>query len=395
MIAVQYWHMKRGFAFRDLNGRVGFVVAACILALAALYWGETTGRASGKALAEWIASVSDRGTGPLDPADEGRLVRVFGTPAFNQPLMDHQTGITFDAIAVVRLVETFERYTVDPGKQNARVEEGWGRSGRLVIQRDGGFVIEANPKPPFDTADIGHQAARIGSVPVTPELAFVLRNIMPLAQDDAQRETVLSALRARFPGRSIALDGDWYLIAASPDRTTIGDMRVRFTAYPARALSTVVGRQRDGRLDHASDSGVGLGALPGQQPVAEFAPRAMQNAAGDAVFWSRFWALFVLAIGMMVLYLGWKNSGTKAPWWVGAGAFFAADDGPVGVVVAIFMAILLVPFAIAALPFTVALGALAWWMAHSTAATVIGAAGAAALAALVLYLTQRRDRPSA
>jgi len=361
--------MTTGSSLRRLNGRVALLVAACLVALAAMYWGETAGRSAGNALSEWIASVSDHGNGPLAPADEGRLVRVVGTPAYDGPLVDTDTGVAFDAIAAWRRVETNERYTAPEGlgTPQERIEEGWGRIGRYVIRREGGIALEANPVPPFRAADLGHDAARIGTVPVTPALAFALRTPEPQSRAEARRETILAALRARFPDRSVSFDGSWYVVAAAPDRPTIGDVRIQYTVFEARALSTVVGLQRDGRLDEARVSGTSLWPRPGQEPVSAFAPPTMRDAASDAVFWARFWALFVVAGGMMVLYLGWQSpgAGTGAGWALGLGTFAAADDGPVGAVVAIFMAIMLLPFAVAALPFTVALGFLAWWMAQS------------------------------
>jgi len=184
-----------------------------------------------------VAAASAR----IDPANEGRRVRIEGALHVAQPARDVDLGVQADALALVRSVQMRQwRETCSASACDYAL--AWSDK---PIDSHGFRVIagHANTTPfPFSSQRFTAGEVRIGAFVVEPVAALAQAAATPLAVN-------LSRLPPNLAASFRAQEGE--LVTGDPARPAQGDLRVAYSIVPA-GTRTLVGVQRGGRLvlDH-------------------------------------------------------------------------------------------------------------------------------------------------
>ena len=195
---------------------------------------------SAAATSEALAIPSDR----IDPANEGKLVKLSGDLSVKTPASDTQLGITADAIMLLRFAEMLQWREQCTGT-NCTYQQVW--SPQLIAS--GKFrTPEGHKNPerlPFTTARFSTNDLRLGAFRVD---AAALGN-----------QRLGSALQARpvpYPVNSAKLpsnlaitfrDVNGALYAGDPEHRAVGDVRVSYRIIPAGKID-IIGIQRGDRV---------------------------------------------------------------------------------------------------------------------------------------------------
>lgn len=376
---------------RRLSAVALFGVCACALALVAMVWGELSARNQRQAIDATLEAIVDRGDRGLDPADDGRMVRIVGRPMIAGPVTDDDTGFSAAALVLEREVEMWQdfQFLRRPGDRSGP-DLRWS-SIRIPIWslEDRDRPGRDNPEFPFIGRSFVNPTARIGDVPVDAGLARDGGFDRRVVSADA-----LPALMHRLPDLRPSLDGDWVVLAAEPTGRHIGDLRVRYeTRVGDDRMVTAIGRQREGRLVREVSDLMPSAVLSGDKPPEAFLGYGVLDGPSDAQMWGRGGGVVILAAAVAFIFLGgFKKSDPDAGSFPGSGAL-GLLPGPV---LLGGLALVLLPFAVMALPAAIGLGLLAHWMAQGWIAMLTGTVAALAVAAAVLFATAGRlDAPPA
>ncbi|OWJ67017.1 TMEM43 family protein [Inquilinus limosus] len=377
-------------ASRRLSTAVLVGVCACALALVAMAWGEVTARNQRRAIDATLGAIVDRGTRGLDPADEGRMVRIVGRLAADGPVTDGDTGFSAPGLALEREVEMWQDFRLlrSPGDRSGP-DLRWSAI-RIPTWRleDSNRPAPDNPEFPFASHVFSNTTARIGGVPVDAGLARAGGFDSSVVSADA-----LPALARRLPELAAGLDRDWVVLSATPAVRRIGDLRVSYRTRGGDRIVTAIGRQREGRLYREAFGLLQSAVLSGDEPAEAFLGFGVLEGPSNAQLWGRGVGIAILAGALAFFFLGgFRPRDPDAQSSEGTGWPLAASDalgylpGPALVAVLI---LLLLPFAMMALPAAVALGFMAYWMAQNWVAMLAGTAAALALAVAALFVTAR------
>lgn len=243
-----------------------------------------------------------------------------------------------------------------------------------------------NPEFPFTSHIFSNTAARIGDVAVDAGLASAGAFDSSMVSADA-----LPALTRRLPELTAGLDGDWVVLAADLAGRRIGDLRVSYQARGSDRIVTAIGRQRQGRLHRETFGLLQSAVLSGDQPAEAFFGFGVLDGPSSARLWGRGVGIAILTGGVAFLVLGGfrprdpdAQSSGGVGWPLAASDMLAYLPGPI---LAAVLILLLLPFAMMALPVAVALGFMAYWMAQTWVAMLAGTAATLALAAAALFVT--------
>lgn len=233
---------------KSVGGGRAIVVVAILIAIGAAAWYllghrkldwslQTPAQPSAPASGAIVAVSAGR----VDPANEGRHVRVEGTLRASAPARDADLGVQADAIALLRSVQMrqWRETCAASGCDYALV---W--SDKPIDSR--GFRVgagHANATPfPFSNQRFTASEVRLGAYVVEPVAALAQTTAMPYAVD-------LSRLPPNLAASFRAQEGA--LLTGDPAHPAQGDLRVSYAIVPAGAR-TLVGVQRGGKLvlDH-------------------------------------------------------------------------------------------------------------------------------------------------
>ena len=235
------------------SNRPNLIVLALVViavAVAAYAWvhkhresGETPAAPADKsaaAISEALAIPSDR----VDPANEGKLVKLSGNLSVKTPPTDTQLGITADAIMLLRFAEMLQWREQCTGT-NCTYQQVWSpqliASGRFRAQEG-----HKNPERlPFTTARYSANDLRLGAFRID---AATLGN-QRLGSALQSRPVPYPVSGAKLPS-NLAItfrDVNGALYAGDPEHRAVGDVRVSYRIIPAGKID-IVGIQHGDRV---------------------------------------------------------------------------------------------------------------------------------------------------
>jgi hypothetical protein len=208
--------------------RVVFGASVIALLVAIVYW----------RMADW------RGNAPrlvsaerIDPANEGRMLRLHGKLRYLQPPRDPQLGIDAEAVLLLRRVEMYQ-WTEHCSASACTYATGWSTQ-PIDSSRFRTPAGHENPPFPFGSTRFSAAGIQLGVFAVDAELIATQVE----ALDYPVRDHALPAnLAASF--REI---GGVLYAGADPERPRVGALRVSYRIVPAGEVS-LVGVQRGARL---------------------------------------------------------------------------------------------------------------------------------------------------
>jgi hypothetical protein len=192
------------------------------------------------ATVETLAISSDH----IDPANEGRLVKVSGDLGTEKPASDTQLGVTADAIMLLRFAEMLQWREQCTGA-NCTYQQVW--SPQLIAS--GKFRVpdgHKNPdRLPITTARFSTNDLRLGAFRID---AAALGN-QRLGSALQTRPVPFPVDTSKLPS-NLAIsfrDSNGVLYAGDPEHRAIGDVRVSYRIIPAGKVD-LIGIQRGDRL---------------------------------------------------------------------------------------------------------------------------------------------------
>ena len=177
----------------------------------------------------------------VDPANEGRRVRIEGALRAAQPARDADLGVQADALALVRRVQ-MRQWRETCSTNGCEYALAW--SDKPIDSH--GFRVSAghaNTTPfPFSSQRFVAGEVRLGAYVVEPVAALAQAAAAPHAVD-------LSNLPPNLAASFRAQEGE--LVTGDPAHPAQGDLRVGYSIVPA-GTRTLVGVQRGDKLvlDH-------------------------------------------------------------------------------------------------------------------------------------------------
>lgn len=174
----------------------------------------------------------------VDPANDGRRVRIEGALRIAKPARDTDLGVSADALALVRTVQ-MRQWRETCSASGCEYALAW--SEKPVDSR--GFRVgagHANTTPfPFSSQRFAAGEVRIGAYVVEPAAALAHAAATPLPVD-------LSRLPPNLAASFRAQEGE--LVTGDPAHPAQGDLRVGYATIAAGGARTLVGVQRGGKL---------------------------------------------------------------------------------------------------------------------------------------------------
>jgi len=174
----------------------------------------------------------------VDPANEGRRVRLEGTLRVAKPARDTDLGVQADALALVRTVQ-MRQWRETCSARGCDYALAW--SEKPVDSH--GFRVSAghaNTMPfPFSSQRFTAGEVRIGAYVIEPVAALAQAAATPLAVD-------LSSLPPNLAASFRAQEGE--LVTGDPAHPAQGDLRVGYATVAAGGARPLIGVQRGGKL---------------------------------------------------------------------------------------------------------------------------------------------------
>jgi hypothetical protein len=245
---------------------------------------------------EVISVARDR----INPANEGRLVHVFGGTSAGEPPRDPRFGVvSAQGIILKRTVEMYQ-WIESSSRMNNHTTYSYSKEWRSNWIDSEGFSSTTgrrNPKMPYTSGAIMARPVRLGAFELSGEL---------VGQIDDFRQIDLSQFAETQPkqvaGRALRRDGDRYFQGEDPRHPQIGDMRVTFLeALPSEV--TVVARQQGEALvpySTAHQSDIALLQRGVHDPPDLLATAEIQN--NDDAWRNRFLYFLPMSCGIFLLF---------------------------------------------------------------------------------------------
>lgn len=228
--------MDEGRAVQGSNGRAIaiFALIAVVAAIVAItWWQQSSVPAGGATDAAAINVAVDR----VDPANEGRRIRIVGELVVDGPATDQELGIASDAAAMLRKVEMYQW-------QEQCIADACGQRGTWSSRRidSSTFREQAgreNPgELPFKSARFDAREVRLGVYKVDPLLLDQLEAVVRPVYVRELNPNMAAIFR---DDNGVLYSGD------DPGAPVIGDLRVSYRIMLA-AQTTLVGVQKGDRI---------------------------------------------------------------------------------------------------------------------------------------------------
>jgi hypothetical protein len=293
-----------------IKGSLGGTVFGFLMFLAAfplLFWNEGRAVQTAKALEEGAQSVVSVGSDAIDPANEGRLVHVSGTPATDETLRDPVFGLQVQAIHLRRTVEMYQWQESSHSETREKLGGGTETTTTYSYAKDwseraissSGFrQPEGHQNPgslPFEGAKFSAREVTLGVFRLSAGQVARIGNFTPLTPDQS---VVEEARRAQQ--RPVNLEGQALYLGANPARPRVGDLRIRFAAVQPAPISLIARQQGNSFVPFVARSGGIVDLLdPGLQSAEQmFQAAEVRNSLTT-------WLLRLL--GLVLMYLGLRT----------------------------------------------------------------------------------------
>lgn len=298
-VTTQSWFSRLGDSLKAVVG--GTVIF--ILAFPLLFWNEGRAVRTAKSNREGAKAVVSLPADKVNPAYEGRLIHVTGTPVADETLTDDQLGVTTKGMVLARTVEMYQWQ--ESKKSDTKKKLGGGTETVTTYTyetvwsetaRDSAFFKDKsgheNPPKSWDSKKFTAKVVTLGAFNVPPALAPRLGTSEPISVDDKTVAAFPADLRARAH-----VAGATILVGDDPQKPRVGDLRFGFSVVKP-APSTVVAMQSGntfaGYQTRAGDK-IFMGET-GVKSAAEMFTEA--EASNSALTW------FLRALGFTLMFLG-------------------------------------------------------------------------------------------
>lgn len=216
---------------------------AALIVLGAGVWHSTGENSLPSTWRQWFAhapphgDVVDVSAARVDPANEGRHIRIHGQLHALEPVRDSELGVQANALVLLRTVQ-MRQWQEECDAKGCRHALGWSErpidSSRFRV-REG----HLNPaRFPFASRRFAADQLRLGAFRVDADAAADATTAVPFAITAGQLPPNLAA--------SLRIE-DGVLTSADPAHPAVGDLRVSY-AIIAVGPRTLTGAQRGDRL---------------------------------------------------------------------------------------------------------------------------------------------------
>lgn len=362
---------------------VGFLlIVACV---AVLFWNEGRAVTTEKSLAEGAGAVVSVANGPVDPANEGKLVHVTGTVATAQTLSDPEFSVSAQGIRLVRKVEMFQWVEDESTKTETQLGGGEQKVTTYTYKKawhegavDSSDFHEPtghqNPPQPLSSRSFQVSDATLGDFYLPQSVLDQTGVSQPLPLTEAEAQAAAQATGLTKP---LSVVDGIVLVGNNPSAPVVGDLRISYTVVPAGDLSVIAQQQGNSFAAYQTVAGDRLELVENGTVAAN---AMFKNAAdGNAmVTW------IVRGVGLLLLFVGFSLIlgplgvvGDVIPF---VGALVRMGTGLIGLVLALGVGTLTI--------------AIAWFWYRPLLGVLILVVGFAITAGIV-WLGRKRAKPAA
>ena len=293
-----------GFFQRIGNSITGVLIgiALLFLSIGVLFWNEGRAVTTARSLAEGRGLVVSIDPARIDPANDGRLVHASGVVTISQSLQDPLTGVSAEAVRLVRVVEMFQWR--EKTSSETHQTSGGGTETVTTYSYDKAWVDHsidsgdfhspaghANPAMPFAGDAFQVSSAGFG--------AFTLGRRV-LDEIDADQDLPIAQIPSDFSadllGLKSSISGGRILLSARPEGTSIGDMRIGYRIAPVGETSLIAQQTGDGFSGYRTRAGDTLLMV---EPGRISAEDMFASAEADNTIFT--W--IVRVVGLLVLFI--------------------------------------------------------------------------------------------
>uniref|UniRef100_A0A7S1I8C3 Uncharacterized protein n=1 Tax=Eutreptiella gymnastica TaxID=73025 RepID=A0A7S1I8C3_9EUGL len=278
-------HSRTGYAEvtrtsygEKMGNACGGVFAGIIMFLLSfplLWWNEGRTLHTMQSLEDGLQAVREVACYPIDPSNEGQLVHISCSLEGLETLLEADLGVSVQAAFLRRTVEMYqyrEQTRTESTKQNDgstktvthyTYREEWAAHPidsqhfhvpDACLLPSGGTVRCSNPRSwPLDSNILYSTTARAGAFDLSQNLLQLLSSSSPVRLNAS---TVDYKPSPRHPPPHLNQENTHlvgnYLYTGNPNLPLVGDMRVRWTASTAKAVSVLAKQQGSGFVPWAS-----------------------------------------------------------------------------------------------------------------------------------------------
>ena len=248
-VTKQSWGSRLGGSFKGILFGVVLMAIATVL----LFWNEGRAVRRTKTLTEGAGSVISIAAGPIDPANDGRLVHLSGQTQTSDVLRDASFGVAVTAVHLRRNVEMYQWREHESSTTEKKLggstettstysyEKAWSAS----VNNSNNFKVPGgheNPNQmPYKGTTTSASNVFLGPFRLSSGLVNSMSRFEPLQIDS------LSNLPGDLRWKARLANGGIY-IGRSPQAPEVGDLRVSFEVVRPATVS-VVAQQAGGRLE--------------------------------------------------------------------------------------------------------------------------------------------------
>ncbi len=223
---------------------VGFFLLIGTFSL--LFWNEGRAVHRARIVDAGRSSVVALEEPTVDPANQGRLVHLFGELDSNEKVRDPQISLEVEGVRLERNVEMYQWQEHDrerteksaSGSERTVTEHAYERVWSPTAIDSSRFAEAGHYNPPMTLVSKTFDAVNVavGSFRLSPPLVAQVGGFqeIPALPEVAARANV---------GRPVHVAGTAYYAGRNPNVPEIGDLRVTFRFAPAGQVVTVIGQQ--------------------------------------------------------------------------------------------------------------------------------------------------------
>lgn len=293
-------------------GRVGSsamgTVIGLILVLATivgLFWNEGRAVKTARALAEGAGAVITVDNNSVDPANEGKLVHMYGPVVAKGALEDALVAVKADgAVALNRKVEMLQWKETDrtetekslSGTETTKHTYTYSKEWSTSRINSGSFKESGhdNPEFPIQNESFTVPTIDVGAFEVAGANVSYYGSKRPIQPDSASEQKLKQTLGTLSP---VSRVGDVLVVGNNPQAPSVGDLRVSFSRTDLKDVS-VAGLQR-GKLitDWTASNGNTVF-------LAQAGNASSQELFADAISLNNIMTWVIRAVALFVMFVG-------------------------------------------------------------------------------------------
>ncbi len=270
-----------------------------------LFWNEGRAVKTARALAEGAGSVVTVDSKAVDPANEGKLIHLYGLVVAKGALEDALVAVKAEgAVALNRKVEMFQWKETEKtsteksisGTETTTHTYTYSKAWSDTPISSGSFKESGhdNPDFPIQNETFTIPTIDLGAFEVAGENVSYYGNKKPIQPDVTHGQKLKQTLGTLFPVTRV---GDVLLVGRNAQSPSVGDLRVSFSRTDLKDLS-VAGLQR-GKLitDWTASNGNSVF-------LAKAGNASSQELFADAVSFNNLMTWIIRAVALFVMFAG-------------------------------------------------------------------------------------------